>query len=69
MPEWKTMDSLTGEDQSVLVWMEEPLLGSHIHVMTIRNKIKILAGNFAFDHPDPLYWMPTHFIPKPKEVK
>ena len=63
---WRGMDSApkVGVFQ---VWLEEPMLGSHLQTANWKPNVKFIGGLFAFDAPKPLYWMPSPAPPATRE--
>lgn len=53
---FKPMDTIPPHLKNVLVKLEEPVLGSRLHVMGL-NKIRTVAGHFHFDMPKAIGWM------------
>lgn len=52
-------------DTDVLVYLEQPSLGRHVHSANFKAKgISIIGHYFAWDLPKPLYWMPLPEPPK-----
>ena len=47
-----------------LVWIEKPSLGTNICVGNFTGNVHLIGGRFAFDMPEPLFWMP---LPQPPE--
>lgn len=66
MNEWQPIESIPLDGSSVLVWLPEKMLGSHVHSASYRKNLKRIGGVFDFDAPcKPTHWMPEPDPPKP----
>lgn len=64
MTEWQDISSAPATG-SFLVYLERPLTGSRVQVMSRRTNITTVASIFSFDAPKATHWMP---LPPPPSL-
>lgn len=64
MSEWKTIETAPKDGSPFLVWLESPMLHSHVQTATFHPNVKIIGNNFEFDAPKATHWMPLPEPPK-----